>query len=60
MILLGGFPGGLDGKESPWYAEDLGSIPGLGRSPGEGSFFYRFQFFAKIFNLVDYFLDRID
>ena len=30
------FPGGLNGKESTCNAEDLGSIPGLGRSPGEG------------------------
>ena len=30
------FPGGLDGKESACNSEDLGSIPGLGRSPGEG------------------------
>ena len=30
-----GFPGGLDGKESACNAGDLGSIPGLGRSPGE-------------------------
>jgi len=29
-----GFLGGSDGKESTWKAEDLGSIPGLGRSPG--------------------------
>ena len=28
------FPGGLDGKESACNAGDLGSIPGLGRSPG--------------------------
>ena len=28
--------GGLDGKESTWNAEDIGSIPGLGRSPGRG------------------------
>ena len=27
---------GLAGKESACNAEDLGSIPGLGRSPGEG------------------------
>ena len=27
-------PGGLDGKESSCNAGDLGSIPGLGRSPG--------------------------
>ena len=31
-----GFPGGLAGKESSCSAEDLGSIPGLGRSPGGG------------------------
>ena len=30
-----GFPSGLDGKESACNAGDLGSIPGLGRSPGE-------------------------
>ena len=30
-----GFPGGSDGKESAWYAGDLGSIPGSGRSSGE-------------------------
>ena len=32
-----GFPGGSDGKESTCIAGDLGSIPGLGRSPGEGT-----------------------
>ena len=31
-----GFPCGLAGKESTCNAGDLGSIPGLGRSPGEG------------------------
>ena len=31
-----GFPGGSAGKESAGNAGDLGSIPGLGRSPGEG------------------------
>ena len=30
-----GFPGGSDGKESACNAGDLGSIPGLGGSPGE-------------------------
>ena len=29
------FPGGSDGKASVYIAEDLGSIPGLGRFPGE-------------------------
>jgi len=32
---LKGFPCGLAGKESACNAGDLGSIPGLGRSPGE-------------------------
>ena len=32
-----GFPGGLDDKESACNAGDLGPIPGLGRSPGEGN-----------------------
>jgi len=32
-----GFLGGPDGKESVCNAGDPGSIPGLGRSPGEGN-----------------------
>ena len=35
-ILLRGFPGGSDGKESTCNEGDPGSIPGLGRSPGGG------------------------
>ena len=35
MILV--FPGGSDGKASARNAGDPGSIPGLGRSPGEGN-----------------------
>ena len=31
-----GFPGGSDGKESASNLGDLGSIPGLERSPGGG------------------------
>ena len=31
------FPGGSDSKASAYNAEDPGSIPGLGRSPGEGN-----------------------
>ena len=31
-----GSPGGSDGKESACSVGDLGSIPGSGRSPGEG------------------------
>ena len=30
------FPGGSDGKASVYNAGDLGSLPGLGRFPGEG------------------------
>ena len=32
-----GFSGGSDSKESACNAGDPGSIPGLGRSPGEGN-----------------------
>ena len=35
-VLFLGFPGGSAGKESTWNAGDMSSIPGLGRSPGEG------------------------
>ena len=34
--MMMGFPVGSDGKESACNAGDLGSILGLGRSPGEG------------------------
>ena len=34
---LRNFPGGSDGKASAYNAGDLGSIPGLGRSSGEGN-----------------------
>ena len=32
-----GFPGGSDGKASACNVRDPGSIPGSGRSPGEGN-----------------------
>ena len=35
-IIMLVFPGGSDSKEFTCSEEDLGSIPGLGRSPGEG------------------------
>ena len=44
-----GFLGGSDGKESACNAGDLGSIPGSGRSPGEGNGYplqYSYQFFV--------------
>ena len=34
---LPGFPGGSDSKESSCNAGDPGSVPGSGRSPGEGN-----------------------
>ena len=34
------FPGGSPGKESIYNAGNLGSIPGLGRSPGEGNGYF--------------------
>ena len=36
-IALFDFPGGSVGKESAYNVGDLGLIPGLGRSPGEGN-----------------------
>ena len=35
-LYLVNFPGGSDSKVSACHAGDLGSIPGLGRFPGEG------------------------
>ena len=53
LKVLGGFPGGSDGKESACHAEDPGLIPGSGRYPGDGnddllqdSFFF-FSFFKN-------------
>ena len=50
--VLAGFSGGSAGKESACHAEDLGSIPGLGRSTEKGKtthssilFFFKFFFF---------------
>ena len=37
LIVLLLFPGGSDGKGSAYNAGDPGSIPGSGRSPGEGN-----------------------
>ena len=34
-MCVGIYPGGSDGKQSACNVGDLGSIPGLGRSPGE-------------------------
>ena len=37
VVIISGFPGGPADKEFACNVGDLGSIPGLGRSPGEGS-----------------------
>ena len=36
-VVKKGFPGGSASKESICNAGNMGSIPGLGRSPGEGN-----------------------
>ena len=36
QVVVMSFPGGSEVKASACNAGDLGSIPGLGRSPGEG------------------------
>ena len=36
VACIWGFPSSSDGKESACSAGDLGAIPGLERSPGEG------------------------
>ena len=47
-----GFPGGSAGKESTCSVGDLGSIPGLGRSPGKGNS-YPLQY-SGLENSMDY------
>ena len=37
LQMVRGFPGGSEVKASAWNAGDLGSIPGSGKSPGEGN-----------------------
>ena len=49
---LKGFPGGSAGKESACNAGDLGLIPGLGRSPGEGNG-YSLQYYGFPDSLVN-------
>ena len=45
MQHLKGFPCGSVGKESACHVGDLGSTPGLGKSPGEGKG-YPIQYFG--------------
>ena len=46
-----GIPDGSDGKESACNAGDPGSIPGMGKSPGEGND-YPLQY-PYLENLID-------
>ena len=50
--MQGGFPVGSDGKEPACNARDLGSIPVLGRSLGEGKD-YQLQY-SGLENSMDY------
>ena len=52
-----GFPCGSAGKESACNAGDLGSIPGLGRCPGEGKG-YPFQY-SGLENSMDCIVDGV-
>ena len=52
LLMFLGFPFGLADKESAHNAGDLGSIPGLGRSPGEGKG-YALQY-SGLENFMDY------
>ena len=52
-----GFPCGLAGKESPCNAEDLGLIPGLGRSLGEGKGYP--LHYSGLENSMDYIVHRV-
>ena len=50
-----GFPGGSVGKESACNEGDLGLIPGLGRSPGEGnSYPFHFSGLENSMNCIDH------
>ena len=51
-IYILGFPGGSAGKESTCKAGGLGSVPGLGRSPGEGKGYPRQ--YSGLENTMDY------
>ena len=49
----GGFPCGSAGKESACNVGDLGLIPGLGRSPGEGKGYPLQDFWPREFHGLD-------
>ena len=51
------FPCGSDRKEATCNVGDLGSVPGLGRSPGEGNG-YPLQY-SGLENSMDYIVHRV-
>ena len=53
FTFFSGFPGDSDGKQSACNAGDLVSIPGLGRSPGEGKSYPLLQY-SGLENSMDY------
>ena len=51
--IVEGFPGGSNGKESACNAGDPSSIPGKGRSPGEGiGYPFRYSWASLVAQLV--------
>ena len=49
------FPGGSDGKASAYNVGDPDSIPGSGRSPGEGNDNpFQYAFYLKKFKRLQY------
>ena len=57
LHVVSGFPGGSAGKESAWNVIDLGSIPGLERSPREGNS-YPLQY-SGLENSIDCIVHRV-
>ena len=53
-----GFTGGSVVKNLPANAGDMGSIPGLGRSPGEGNG-YPFQY-SGLENSIDFLVHAVE
>ena len=53
-----GFPGGSAGKESACNTGDLGSIPGLGRAPGEGKVYP--LWYSGLENSLDYIIHGVN
>ena len=53
VVYIWGFPGSSAGKESTCNAGDPGSIPGLGRSAGEGiGYLFEYSWASLVAQLV--------